>query len=85
VGNEAFLDEEEIPSKVLNTPTPKEQGVLRLRTKEPIKTSPDCGEHRGKGRIPNKEKLKWDREATGQLKIETLLKVGKGDPLPEQQ
>jgi len=87
VGNEAFLDEGENPSKVLNIPIlkPLEQGVLGLRTKEPIKTSPDCGEHKGKGRIPNKEKLKWDGEASGQLKIETLLKVGKGDPLPEQQ
>lgn len=42
---------------------------LGIMKKEVGKTSPDCGEHKNRGRTPNVEKLNLDGEASRQKKI----------------
>jgi len=63
----------------------RNKGTLGISQKDPVKLVTDFGEIKSRGCTPNKEKLKLDGEASGQLKIKDLLRVGKGVSLPKGQ
>lgn len=56
---------------------------LGIHRRDLLKLTPDCGEQKKRGRIPNQEKRKLDGDASGQQKIDLMIKVGKGGALPE--